>query len=288
MRASTRLWKSSSGSSNRWLARQQQDPYVRLRTSPSSSSSSSPAESYRSRSAFKLVSLAAKYPALLSRGKAVVDLGAAPGGWSQVAINRSGSSGPGSDGEGGARSRGKVIAVDISPMEPIPGVSILKGDFLTLGVQRRVREMVGGRGGERGVDTVLSDMMAPMSGVRGRDVQASLDLCGAAAEFGREVLVVGGQEGEDHGHGDGGPAEAHGEEVKKTEGKIAKGRKVYPGGNMVLKFFAHPDLEAFRKEELEPWFAKVSVEKPKESRSESSEAYFICQGFKGPPTGQKT
>lgn len=85
-----------------------------------------------------------------------------------------------------------MIAVDIQPMGEIPGVQVLKGDFLSLGVQKKVEELVrdikgkgeetGGEGGK--VDTVLSDMMAPMSGVRDRDVQASLDLCGAAAEFG--------------------------------------------------------------------------------------------------------
>nr|ADE10097.1 NADB Rossmann [Tremella fuciformis] len=92
-------------------------------------------------------------------------------------------------------------------------------------------------------------MMAPMSGVRMRDVQASLDLVGAATGFAMDVLA----------------SSADGAD----------------GGNLVLKFFAHPDLDAFRRTQLEPHFHKVHVDKPKESRKESSEAYWVCLGYRG-------
>jgi 23S rRNA (uridine2552-2'-O)-methyltransferase len=216
MRLSTALFKSSSGSSNRWLARQSSDPYVRLRTSQSSPGSAQP-ETYRSRSAFKLVSLAAKYPGLLGRGKTVIDLGAAPGGWSQVAV----------------RSKAKVIALDIAPMDAIPGVQVVMGDFLSEGVRSRVGQMLsaGRADGEGGADTVLSDMMAPMSGVRGRDVQASLDLCSAATMFGRDVLSVGREE--EPAGADSPESAAHRAESGKAEKVLrGKGRK-FSGGSMV-------------------------------------------------------
>jgi 23S rRNA (uridine2552-2'-O)-methyltransferase len=209
---------AKSGSSSRWVQRQQNDPYVRLRatalSSPGSStgSKSNPDSakvqelgSLRSRSAFKLVSLAKSYP-LLGSGRTVVDLGAAPGGWSQVAAAQSGG-------------RGKVIAVDINHMESIPGVDFIQGDFLDASVHQRVADLLQRRRSPTNdslertghVDTVLSDMMAPMSGVRDRDVAASLDLVMAATSFGLGTLKVGS-----------------GEELETV-----KGKKAYEGGNMV-------------------------------------------------------
>ncbi|WWD16195.1 hypothetical protein CI109_100620 [Kwoniella shandongensis] len=270
MRAAIPLAKGSA-SSSRWLNRQSRDPYVRLRSSPTSSSSLP--TSYRSRSSFKLVSLAQKHPSLLnpSTTKSVVDLGAAPGGWSQVALNML--------KRGKTSGRGRVWAVDILGMEPIPGVEVIKGDFLSSEVRDFLKSKVQqqasagagpGTGMDEkmendtfgGIDTVLSDMMAPMTGVRIRDIGLSLELCAAATIFARDVLNKAKE----------------GEEVRKEGGK-----KVYPGGNLVMKFFAHPDLDEFKKLELDPWFGKVVVEKPKESRSESSEAYWVCLGFKGDP-----
>lgn len=138
---------------------------MRQRTSPLASGE---LDTYRSRSAFKLVSLAQRYPALLGRGKIVVDLGAAPGGWSQVAVNRG----------------SKVIAVDLNDIEPIAKVDFVRGNFLHEDVRTKVGELTGGKG----VDTVLSDMMASMTGVRSRDVAASLDLVSAATAFGVQTL----------------------------------------------------------------------------------------------------
>ncbi|KAK8869544.1 hypothetical protein IAR55_000111 [Kwoniella newhampshirensis] len=263
MRVSISLSKSSP-SSSRWLNRQSRDPYVRLRSAnPQTGNITSPV--YRSRSSFKLLSLSKTHPSILnpSTTRSVVDLGAAPGGWCQVASNLL------------KKGRGKVWAVDILGMEPIPGVEFIKGDFLSEEVRDSLKARVqesqlgqqrvedgAGEVGFRGIDTVLSDMMAPMTGIRIRDIGISLQLCTAATIFARDVLRKA----------------KGGEEVRKEGGK-----KVYPGGNLVMKFFAHPDLDEFRKLELDPWFGKVVVEKPKESRSESSEAYWVCLGFKGDP-----
>ena len=171
----------ASSSSTRWLARQRRDPYVLQRSRPSSGPTGShTGETYRSRSSFKLVSLSRRYP-LFPPGRNIIDLGAAPGGWSQVAkrLLRSGG--------GGGGSGGKVIALDILPFEPIDGVDIIQGDFLS----DHVRQELATRVAQGGVGCVLSDMMAPMSGVRMRDVQASLDLVRAATDFAMGVLASG-------------------------------------------------------------------------------------------------
>jgi 23S rRNA (uridine2552-2'-O)-methyltransferase len=196
MNPTSALFKSSS--STRWLARQSRDPFVRSRGG-----------SYRARSAFKLKDLAGKYPIL---GRRVVDLGAAPGGWSQVAAER----------QRQYRGKGVVVAVDLLPMEEMKGVEVVTGDFFEPAVQSRVLELLkaaplawGKRevgteeAGEREAvpaeveagegeaappvdiglaDCVLSDMMASMSGIRDRDVAASLDLVSAATWLGHQVL----------------------------------------------------------------------------------------------------
>ncbi|WWD09847.1 hypothetical protein V865_007975 [Kwoniella europaea PYCC6329] len=285
MRITSLLLKSSS-SSSRWIARQSRDPYVKSRSGSGNSSSGSQNQpAYRSRSSFKLLSLATKYPSLLGPTtagdkKVIVDLGAAPGGWSQVVSHLT-------------KGRGKVFALDILDIEPIPGVEVIKGDFLSEEVREELRirtihskptsqnqhedhdkDKVGEEytstftsttTPQGMVDCVLSDMMAPMTGNKTRDISLSLQLCAAATVFARDVLKQAPK----------------GEEVRKEK---EKGKKVWPGGNLVIKFFAHPDMDEFRSLELDPWFGKVVVEKPKESRSESSEAYWVCLGYKGDPT----
>lgn len=197
MRATSHLLKKSP-SSSRWLQRQSHDPYVRQRTIGGDVQ-----DTYRSRSAFKLVSLAQRYPTLLGRGKTVVDLGAAPGGWSQVAANKGSS---------------RVIAVDLLDMEPIKRVDFIRGNFLDHAVQQQVAELTG-RGGELGkVDTVLSDMMASMTGVRDRDVQASLDLVTAATAFGIQTLK---------------PATKLERELDETEECLLEDKLMNAGGKMV-------------------------------------------------------
>ncbi|WVW82802.1 hypothetical protein I302_104813 [Kwoniella bestiolae CBS 10118] len=272
MRPTLHLLKSSS--SSRWIARQSKDPYVKSRLTPSGKNAQ---PAYRSRSSFKLVSLANKHPSLLGpnsfsnssgRPNVIVDLGAAPGGWSQVVSQLT-------------RGRARVFALDILGMEPIKGVEVIKGDFLSEGVREELKRRTERRPHDQDVakaegeiarhsddqnegmvDCVLSDMMAPMTGNKTRDIALSLQLCAAATVFARGVL----RQAEE------------GEKVRKEGNK-----RVWPGGNLVIKFFAHPDMDEFRSLELDPWFGKVVVEKPKESRAESSEAYWVCLGYKGDP-----
>jgi len=159
--------KGRSLSSKLWLERQLNDPYVaRARR-----------EGYRSRAAFKLAEIDAKHR-LLKPGARVVDLGAAPGGWSQVAAKRVGAGGEGT---------GRVIGIDVLAMDPIPGVEFLQLDFLDPQAPDKLKAMLGG-----GADLVLSDMAANATGHRRTDHLKIMALAEAAAAFTREVLAPGG------------------------------------------------------------------------------------------------
>jgi 23S rRNA (uridine2552-2'-O)-methyltransferase len=153
-------------SSKLWLERQLNDPYV----------ARAKAEGLRSRAAFKLAEIDDRHH-LLKPGRSVVDLGAAPGGWSQVAAHRVGA----------AEGRGRVVAIDLLPMEPIAGVAFAQLDFLDAGAPARLREMLGGP-----ADVVLSDMAANATGHRRTDHLKIMALAEAAAEFARAVLKPGG------------------------------------------------------------------------------------------------
>jgi 23S rRNA (uridine2552-2'-O)-methyltransferase len=157
--------KPRSLSSRLWLERQLNDPYVaRARR-----------EGYRSRAAFKLAEIddAAH---ILRKGARVVDLGAAPGGWSQVAARRV-----------GAPDNGRVVAIDILEMAPVAGVDALHLDFLDPQAPDRLKELLGGP-----ADVVLSDMAANTTGHRKTDHLKIMALVEAAVEFAREVLSPGG------------------------------------------------------------------------------------------------
>ena len=151
----------------RWLQRQLNDPYVAAAKS----------KGYRSRAAYKLIELDDKHK-LLKPGMRVVDLGAAPGGWTQVAVKRVKSE----EGKGGF-----VLGVDINPVDPIPGASLLQQDFLAEDADARVVEAMGGK-----ADLVLSDMAAPATGHRQTDHIRIMALCEAALDFARHVLNPGG------------------------------------------------------------------------------------------------
>lgn len=160
--------KSAKGrkpSSTRWLQRQLNDPYV----------ATAGERSYRSRAAWKLIQLDDKFE-FLSRGKRVIDLGAAPGGWTEVAVERVGRGSP-----------ARVIALDTSEMEPVDGAEHLRLDFLD-GEERE--RLIGSIAGQ--IDVVLSDMAAPATGHRGTDQLRSLTLSEAALQFAQQVLVGGG------------------------------------------------------------------------------------------------
>ncbi|PZX18560.1 23S rRNA (uridine2552-2'-O)-methyltransferase [Palleronia aestuarii] len=158
-------------SSTRWLQRQLNDPYVKR----------AKAEGYRGRAAFKIIELDDRFRFLVP-GARVVDLGCAPGGWSQVAVQRTNA-----DGARSGKARGLVIGVDIQEVEPIAGAELHVLDFLEEGADERVKDWLGGH-----ADVVLSDMAASSSGHRQTDHLRIVALCEAAAELAFDVLDPGG------------------------------------------------------------------------------------------------
>ena len=154
-----------SASSRRWLERQLNDPYV----------ARAKREGYRSRAAYKLIEIDDKAH-ILKKGARVIDLGAAPGGWSQVAARRV-----------GAPAQGAVVAIDLLPMEAVAGVEFAQIDFLDPAAPDKLKAMLGGP-----ADVVLSDMAANATGHAKTDHLKIMALVEAAAEFAREVLAPGG------------------------------------------------------------------------------------------------
>ena len=155
--------KRRTPSSRAWLERQISDPYV----------ARAKREGHRSRAAYKLAEIDDKFHLLKSGGR-VVDLGAAPGGWSEIAARRVGA-------------KGRVVAIDLLEMKPLTGVEFLKLDFLDEMAPHRLKTMLGGR-----ADAVLSDMAANATGHRQTDHLRIMALAEAAAHFAREVLGEGG------------------------------------------------------------------------------------------------
>jgi 23S rRNA (uridine2552-2'-O)-methyltransferase len=158
-------------SSTLWLERQLNDPYVRR----------AKAEGYRGRAAFKIIELDDKFRFLVP-GARVVDLGCAPGGWSQVAAERVNALGtkPG-------KPVGRIVGVDLQDVEPIAGVELHQLDFLSDGADDKVKEWLGGK-----ADVVMSDMAAASSGHKQTDHLRIVALCEAAAQFAFDVLEPGG------------------------------------------------------------------------------------------------
>ncbi|MBV9559072.1 MAG: RlmE family RNA methyltransferase [Bradyrhizobium sp.] len=153
-------------SSKLWLERQLNDPYV----------AQARREGYRSRAAFKLIEIDDKHH-FLKPGMTVVDLGAAPGGWSQIAAKRVGA----------ADGKGRVVAIDLLEMPEIVGVSFAQLDFHAADAPEKLTAMLGGR-----ADVVLSDMAANTTGHRKTDQLRIVGLVEIAAAFAVEVLNPGG------------------------------------------------------------------------------------------------
>jgi len=153
-------------SSKLWLERQLNDPYV----------AQAKRDGLRSRAAYKLIEMDDKHH-FLRRGTTVVDLGAAPGGWSQVAAKRVGA----------AEGKGRVIAIDLLAMPEVPGVTFAQLDFLAMDAPEKLLAMLGGR-----ADVVMSDMAANTTGHRKTDQLRILGLVEGAAAFATEVLQPGG------------------------------------------------------------------------------------------------
>jgi len=153
-----------SPSSKQWLRRHVSDPYVKR----------SKEEGYRSRSAYKLLEIDER-DRLLQPGQVVVDLGSAPGGWSQVAAKKAGA-------------RGRVVAIDLLPMQPVAKVSFVQADFTTgRGLAALAEALAGGK-----ADVVLSDMSPNMTGIGVTDQARSMALAETAHDFARLHLKPGG------------------------------------------------------------------------------------------------
>jgi 23S rRNA (uridine2552-2'-O)-methyltransferase len=150
-------------SQKRWLERQLNDPYV----------ARAKREGYRSRAAFKLLEIDERFK-LLKPGQRIVDLGAAPGGWSQVAARILGES-------------GRIVGIDLLEIEPMPGATFITLDFLDPSAPERLTELLGGR-----ADLVLSDMAANTTGHKKTDHLRIIGLAETAAVFAREILAPGG------------------------------------------------------------------------------------------------
>ncbi|HTV90000.1 MAG TPA: RlmE family RNA methyltransferase [Stellaceae bacterium] len=159
-----RTARRRSPSSTEWLQRQLNDPYV----------AEAQRRGYRSRAAFKLIQLDARFH-LLAAGRIVVDLGCAPGGWTQVAAERVGP-------------RGKIVGIDLDAMHPVPGATILQGDFRDPAVAAQIRAALGGHP----ADLVLSDMAAPATGHAATDHLRIVGLAEDAFALAETLLRPGG------------------------------------------------------------------------------------------------
>ncbi len=155
--------RGRKSSSTRWLKRQLNDPYV----------AEANRLGYRSRSAFKLIELDDRFR-FLKRGLRIIDLGAAPGGWSQIAAERVGRG-------------GQVVGIDLREIDPIPGAELIVGDFLDDDALARLTGLLGGK-----ADIVLSDMAAAATGHTATDHMRIMLLLEAAIEFAGQVLAPGG------------------------------------------------------------------------------------------------
>lgn len=155
--------KYNSVSSNRWLQRQLNDPYV----------AEAKRVGYRSRAAFKLIQLDEKYH-FLGKGKRIVDLGCAPGGWTQIAAQRN-------------KGSGEIVGMDLLPTEPIEGAVLLQQDFTAPEAPDMIKALLHGP-----ADVVMSDMAANTTGVQNIDHLRSMGLVEAAYEFAKEILAEGG------------------------------------------------------------------------------------------------
>ena len=183
---------------------------------------------YRSRAAFKLLQIHDRFN-VVREGDAVLDLGANPGGWSQVAMELAGS-------------EGIAIAVDLKPIEPIPGVVFVRGDARTDGVLADVRDALKEKGKEY-VDVIVSDMSPNISGNYDMDQARSVELCEAVLEAAERLLR--------------------------------------PGGRIVMKVF-EGDMFLDLVEKVKGRFISVRRHAPKASRPSSSEIYIIAKGFRPP------
>ncbi|RKZ69712.1 MAG: 23S rRNA (uridine(2552)-2'-O)-methyltransferase RlmE [Gammaproteobacteria bacterium] len=210
---------AKSKSSKSWLKEHFDDEFVRR----------SQQDGYRSRAIYKFIEIDKK-DRLVKPGMTIIDLGAAPGGWSEYCVKKLGK-------------KGSMIALDILPMEPIDGVTIIEGDFRENLVFDELMTVIGVGEGNRGkVDLVISDMAPNISGMGSVDMPRAYYLSELALDLARQVLK--------------------------------------PGGGLLVKLFQGEGFEAYNKE-LKSSFAKVVMRKPRASRARSREVYALATGFLG-------
>jgi 23S rRNA (uridine2552-2'-O)-methyltransferase len=209
---------AKSKSSKGWLKEHFDDEYVRR----------SQQDGYRSRAIYKLIEIDKK-DRLVKPGMTIIDLGAAPGGWSEYCVKKLGKN-------------GKMIALDILPMEPIDGVTILQGDFREDAVFEQLMAVMNADGESQLADLVISDMAPNISGMGSVDMPRAYYLCELALDLAQQVLK--------------------------------------PGGGLLVKLFQGEGFEAYNKA-LKTSFSKVVMRKPKASRARSREVYALATGFLG-------
>ncbi|MGZ8164292.1 MAG: 23S rRNA (uridine(2552)-2'-O)-methyltransferase RlmE [Methylobacter sp.] len=202
-----------SKSSNRWMQEHFDDEYVKM----------AKIKGYRSRAVFKLSEIQDR-DRVITPGMNVVDLGAAPGGWSQFARQLIGK-------------KNKLIALDILPMEPLEGVDFIQGDFRDSAVLDQLYAILDGMP----VNLVMSDMAPNMSGNKGIDQPCSIYLGELALDTAKTVLTK--------------------------------------DGTFLVKLFQGEGFEKFHHD-VQKFFSKVSIRKPKASRPRSNEVYILAKGFK--------
>ena len=209
---------AKSKSSKTWLKEHFDDEFVRR----------SQQDGYRSRAIYKLIEIDQK-DRLVKPGMTVIDLGAAPGGWSEYCVKKVGK-------------KGTMVALDILPMEPIEGVTIIEGDFRENLVFDELMTVINSAANNSGkVDLVISDMAPNISGMGSVDMPRAYYLCDLALELARQVLK--------------------------------------PGGGLLVKLFQGEGFEAYNKA-LKSSFSKVVMRKPRASRARSREIYALATGFK--------
>ena len=209
-------------SSTRWLQRQLNDPFVQAAKE----------QGLRGRAAFKLTGLDDRF-ALLKPGMKVVDLGAAPGGWSQIASARC---------KAQTNPDTRIVAIDIQDIEPVPGVQFVHGDVTDPVAMDKVKALLGGK-----ADLVMSDMAAASTGHHATDHLRIMALIETSLDFADEVLEIGGT-------------------------FVAK---ILQGG-----------AQAGVQQRLKSGFESVKLAKPEASRADSTEAFLVAKGYRGPQITQ--
>jgi len=208
---------AKSKSSKTWLKEHFDDEYVRR----------SQQDGYRSRAIYKLIEIDKK-DHLVKPGMTIIDLGAAPGGWSEYCVKKLGK-------------KGIMVALDILPMEPIDGVTIVEGDFREDAVFDELMSVMASAGAEGKSDLVISDMAPNITGMGSVDMPRAYYLCELALDLARQVLK--------------------------------------PGGGLLVKLFQGEGFETYNKE-LKASFSRVVMRKPKASRARSREVYALATGFR--------